>query len=217
MVATIPSSRSISSASVRMRPRSFQRISMPASARAERCSRWADRTGVAHRTAPGQAGATGAQLAHGGLDLVGRAGLAEPGRVGRFPVRLERGVAGEHLAEDERARIVLGCDQLEAQAVALGRQRVADMLTRQLEQRLAMGRVEAQLGDDRDRLANGPWWRHVGIPRGPAQHCAAGGKPIRRPCASGAPAGRCRRRRRRSRRHRAASSGRADRRSRHSR
>src|SRR5690242_11725735 len=40
------------------------------------------------------------------------------------------------------------------------------MLARQLEQRLTMCRVEAHLGDDRERLTDGSGQRHRKAPRG---------------------------------------------------
>ena len=169
-----------------------------------------------HRPGPGRRHA--AQLAHIGLDAVGRAGFLEPLRMRRLAVRRQGRLAGEHLREHQHARLVLGGHQLEAQAVALGRQRVADVPSRQLQHRLLVPRVEAQLGDDGDRLAGvAGRGRHLLIRLGPARFSAASPKPNPSPGASDAPAPRYRGRRRRSPHHPARSSGPAGRRSRDSR
>ena len=122
-VAATPSSRSISSASVRTRPSSFQRISKPGLGQRRPGARGArQRTGVAHRTAPGHAGATGRSSRTERLDAHRvRAPRETRSQWADSRCACERGVAREHLVEHQRARLVLGGHQLEAQAVAARR------------------------------------------------------------------------------------------------
>src|SRR5262249_9180573 len=66
-------------------------------------------------------------------------------------------LTGELLGEHQQPRIVLGCHEVEPQAARFRRQRVADVALGELEQRLAMRGVEAQLGNDGQRLGGDPW------------------------------------------------------------
>ena len=79
-----------------------------------------------HRTGPGRRHR--AQLAHLGLGARRvRARRGTQAAWAELTVRREGRLAGEHLAEHQHARLVLGRHQLETQAAGLGRQRVADM------------------------------------------------------------------------------------------